>query len=83
VPALALLLWRLIPFPDEQGNEVIVPDGPPAEPTPRAPAPRTQVTVGARLAAPAAAGAMTAFVPLLVLGVLSFVVLSTFSRRHG
>jgi hypothetical protein len=42
---------------------------------------RTQVSVTGQVTAPAA-GAMVALVSLLIFGVLGFVALSTFSRRH-
>jgi hypothetical protein len=81
VPALALLLNQLMPSPEDCPDEGTESDELPPEPLPRTEPARTQVAVTEQVTAPAA-GAMMALVPLLIFGVLGFVVLSTFSRRH-
>jgi len=81
VPALALLLYHLIPAPEERPDEGTESDEPPPGPTPRMRPARTQVSVTGQVTAPAA-GAMVALVSLLIFGALGFVALSTFSRRH-
>jgi hypothetical protein len=81
VPALALLLDHLMPTPKELPVEGTESGEPPPGPTPRTQPVRPQVTVTEQVAAPAA-GAMMALVPLLIFGVLGFVAVSMFSRRH-
>jgi hypothetical protein len=81
VPALALLLNHLMPSPEDRPAEGAESDEPPPGPTPRTEPARTQVTVTEQVTAPAA-GTMMALVPLLIVGVLGFVALLTFSRRH-
>jgi hypothetical protein len=81
VPALALLLNHLMPTPNELPAEVTESGKPPPGPMPRAQPVRPQVALTEQDTAPAA-GAIMALVPLLIFGVLGFVALSTFSRRH-
>jgi hypothetical protein len=81
VPALALLLNHLMPSPEDRPAEGTESDEPPPGPTPRTQPARTQVTVAEQVTAPAA-GTMMALVPLLIFGVLGFVALLAFSRRH-
>jgi hypothetical protein len=82
VPALALLLNHLMPSPEDRPAEETESDEPPPGPTPRTqPARNTGHGDRTSYGAPAA-GAMMALVPLLIFGVLGFVALSTFTRRH-
>jgi hypothetical protein len=81
VPALALLLNHLMPSPEDRPDEGTESDEPPPGPLPRTQPARIQVALTDQVTAPAA-GPMMALVPLLIFGVLGFVALSTFSRRH-
>jgi hypothetical protein len=80
VPTLMLLLYRILPFPDESEDEVDdAQPGTASEPLPRLRAEPARRMTGPRSAAPITVATV---LPLLALGFIAIALVSTLSSRQ-